>query len=176
MRQIADILVFKTPFENAESFAEKIRRSLSMFRDYCGNASLPVQEVASKTETRQEHVFADAGGNIRVSFSSLAGLSEFSYYPALGIRYELNESVFETAAIESFLNDNIRFVSGVFFEEYFLDTDSKFRIDAMNSGKKYSVDDLKKFDTAKPTSRENKRLLDSLLYLHYSVMKNIFDI
>lgn len=176
MRQIADILAFKTPFENADSFSEKIRRSLTMFRDYCGNASLPVKEVTSTTPTRLEHVFSDAGGNVRVSFSSLSNLSEFSYYPALSIRYELDESVFRKPAIESFLNDNIRFVSGVFFEEYFLDTDSKFHIDAMNSGKKYSVDDLKKFDTAMPNSRENKRLLDSLLYLHYSLMKNIFDI
>ncbi len=147
-----------------------------MFRDYCKNASLPVREIESKTATRKEQVFSDDHNNIRVSFSSLADLAEFSYYPALSIQYELNESVFEKSAIESFLNDNIRFVSGVFFEEYFLDADSKFRIDAMNSGKKYSVDDLKKFDTSLPNSRENKRLLDSLLYLHYSLMKNIFDI
>jgi hypothetical protein len=176
MRQIADILVFKTPFENADSFAEKIRRGLTMFRDYCNNASLPVREIQNTTPTRQEQIFADTRGQIRISFSSLANLAEFSYYPALSIRYELDESVFQTSAIEHFLNDNIRFISGVFFEEYFLDTDSKFHIESMNSGKKYSVDDLKKFDTSLPTSKENKRLLDSLLYLHYSLIKNIFDI
>lgn len=61
-------------------------------------------------------------------------------------------------------------------KDYFVAYDTKFDLIEMNSGKKYSLDDIKNIDTASIASKKNKNLLDSLLYLHYTLDARIQDI
>ena len=46
----------------------------------------------------------------------------------------------------------------------------------MNSGKKYSIADIDGLNINQKDTEENKKLLDSLLYLNYTLERNIQDI
>lgn len=83
---------------------------------------------------------------------------------------------FEKGNIEYFLNDCVGFFSNVFFDEYFLDVDSSFAIRSAHAGKKLDSSKLTEFDLSEPKSDKNKQMLDSLLYLYYTLIKGITEI
>jgi hypothetical protein len=93
--------------------------------------------------------------------------------PHCNITVEMEDSQLEKELVEDFLNTIIRFFSGTLTQEYFLDYDSIYRIETMNQGKKYSIDDIKNLDTKNIQDTKNKNLLDSILYLHYTLEKQI---
>ena len=78
--------------------------------------------------------------------------------------------------IESFLNTITRFFSGAFQDDYFINYDTHYSISSMNSGKKYNIEDIERLNINQKDTEENKKLLDSLLYLHYTLERNIQDI
>lgn len=86
---------------------------------------------------------------------------------------EMNENIFEKEIIEDFLNTIIRFFSGTHIRWYYIEYDSRFAIDSMNQWKKYSIEDIKSIDLTKWNDYKNKIFLDWILYLYYTLHKQI---
>lgn len=177
MQSIADISIFKTPFESSESFDTKFARIKTMFEDYLLNAWM---EVISKTSENDHYItknYHDSDGRIMdISFSFQKNLSDISYFPAGIINYNLNSLVLEKENIEHFLNDNIAFIWNVFATEFFIDSHSDYRLDDRNQGKKLDYKNLKAFDMTNPKSEANKQVLDSLMYIYFGLMKSIYNL
>lgn len=62
--------------------------------------------------------------------------NDTDYFPFIIINYFLNEYKFEKENIESFLQDNIKFIYNVFFQDFFIDYNEKFTINDINKWKK----------------------------------------
>lgn len=175
-RSIVDIFVFKTPFESTEIFLEKYNKILSMFWDYCINAWLEHHQIQTKNElyTTLSHISNDK--NLEVKFSIKNHFDENNFFPWIMINYFLNEHVFDKENIEFFLNDNIKFIHNVYFNEFFIEYDTQFKIHDINQWKKVSYEQLKQFNTENKYSKENKLILDSLMFLYFSLIKNLHQI
>ncbi len=137
-------------------------------------------EVIVKSSENDNYItrnYHDPDGRIiSISFSFQKNLSEISYFPAGVINYNLNPFVLEKENIEHFLNDNISFIWNVFATEFFIDVNSNYRLDERSTGKKLDYANLRAFDMENPKSEENKQLLDSLMYIYFGLMKNIFNL
>lgn len=177
MQSIADISIFKTPFESSESFGVKFARIQTMFEDYLINAWMEVIVKSSENDNYITRNYHDPDDRIiSISFSFQKNLSDISYFPAGIINYNLNPFVLEKENIEHFLNDNISFIWNVFATEFFIDVNSNYRLDERSTGKKLDYANLRAFDMENPKSEENKQLLDSLMYIYFGLMKNIFNL
>jgi hypothetical protein len=97
--------------------------------------------------------------------------------PVWILSYKINEFAFEKENIENFLNDNIKFIYNVFFDDFFIDYDNtKYSILDFNKWKKVDYSNLSKFDLNNPKEIKNKQILDSLMYLYFWLIKNINSI
>lgn len=137
-------------------------------------------EVASVTSENDHYItkrYSDKENRILdISFSFQKNLSAISYFPAGIINYSLNPFVLEKDNIEHFLDDNIAFIWNVFATEFFIDYHSDYKLDDRNKGKKLDYKNLKTFNMEHPKSDENKQVLDSLMYIYFGLMKNIFNL
>ena len=177
MQSISDITIFKTPFESSESFGIKFSRIQTMFEDYLMNAGMDVISEISENDHYITKIYHDADRRVMdVSFSFQKNLSDISYFPAGIINYNLNPFILEKENIEHFLNDNIAFIWNVFETEFFIDFHSDYTLNDRNKGKKLDYANLKSFNTENPKSDENKQVLDSLMYIYFGLMKNIFNL
>jgi hypothetical protein len=96
--------------------------------------------------------------------------------PHMILCVDLSNTHLEKSIIEDFLNTIIRFFSGTLSDQYFVEYDTTYRIDNMNQGKKYSIKDIANIDMEELHNPKNKNLLDSLLYLHYTLQEQILSI
>lgn len=175
-RNIASMVVFKTPFENNHTFIEKFKKSSQMFEDYITNSWIPLQKEISENNHYTLFSYKNDELQIEVNYSIKKEFIENDYFPAIILDYSMNEYKFEKENIESFLNDNIKFIFNVYFQDFFIEYDTKYKINDINKWKKVEYENLKKFDVSNPLSRNNKEILDSMMYLYYNLIKNIFEI
>jgi hypothetical protein len=175
MQSIADISIFKTPFESTESFTRKFALIETMFEDYVVNAGMKLVREISENEHYITRKYSSEN-QIEVSFSFQKDLANVSYFPAGMVNYQLNPFLFQKDNIEHFLNDNIAFIWNVFARDFFIDYHSDYQIDDRNKGKKLDYESLGKFDMENPKSPANKELLDSLMYLYFGLMKSLFQL
>jgi hypothetical protein len=96
--------------------------------------------------------------------------------PHMILCVDLSNMHLEKNIIEDFLNTIVRFFSGTLSDQYFLEYDTAYCIDDMNQGKKYNIKDIANIDMEELHNPENKNLLDSLLYLHYTLQEQILSI
>jgi len=171
---IVDILVFKTPFEDTNSITHKFNLVKSMWEDYIQNTWLEIQK--ENLENEMYNVFIYKNDDFWLEIKLRIKKNDTDYFPFIIINYFLNEYKFEKENIESFLQDNIKFIYNVFFEDFFIDYNEKFTINDINKWKKIEYKNLKKFDLENKNSQENKQILDSLMYIYFNLIKNIFEI
>jgi len=171
---IVDILIFKTPFEDTNSITHKFNLVKSMWEDYIQNTWLEIQK--ENLENEMYNVFIYKNDDFWLEIKLRIKKNDTDYFPFIIINYFLNEYKFEKENIESFLQDNIKFIYNVFFEDFFIDYNEKFTINDINKWKKIEYKNLKKFDLENKNSQENKQILDSLMYIYFNLIKNIFEI
>lgn len=171
---IVDILVFKTPFEDTNSITHKFNLVKSMWEDYIQNTWLEIQK--ENLENEMYNVFIYKNDEFWLEIRLRIKKNDTDYFPFIIINYFLNEYKFEKENLESFLQDNIKFIYNVFFQDFFIDYNEKFTINDINKWKKIEYKNLKKFDLENKNSKENKQILDSLMYIYFNLIKNIFEI
>jgi len=171
---IVDILVFKTPFEDTNSITHKFNLVKSMWEDYIQNTWLEIQK--ENLENEMYNVFIYKNDDFWLEIKLRIKKNDTDYFPFIIINYFLNEYKFEKENIESFLQDNIKFIYNVFSLDFFIDYNEKFTINDINKWKKIEYKNLKKFDLENKNSQENKQILDSLMYIYFNLIKNIFEI
>jgi hypothetical protein len=148
-----------------------------MFEDYLINAWMEAVSEKTENDHYQTKRYFDSEKRIfDISFSFQKNLSHISYFPAGIINYNLNPFILEKQNIEHFLNDNIAFIWNVFETEFFIDFHSDYTLNDRNKGKKLDYANLKSFHAENPKSDENKQALDSLMYIYFGLMKNIFNL
>lgn len=175
MRSFLEIVTFFTSLDNRTSYEEKEKQIIDMISDAMTNS----WESFRKDEKRDEQytVTSYQIDYLRVEFSIKEdSLMENPYFPHLILEVFIEEAHFEKENIESFLNTITRFFSGAFQNDYFISYDTRYSISSMNSGKKYSIADIDGLNINQKDTEENKKLLDSLLYLNYTLERNIQDI
>ncbi len=171
---VCDILVFKTPFQDENEINNKFDKLKQMWEDYILNTWIEIEKKENKSDIYINYIYRNSDFDFEVKISKK--IKDDNYFPFLIINYYMNEYKFEKENIESFLNDNIKFIYNVFFEDFFIDYNNKFNINDINKWKKVSYHELKKFDLENKNSIENKKILDSLMYIYFNLIKNIFDI
>lgn len=96
--------------------------------------------------------------------------------PHMVVSVDLIDTQLDRNIIDDLLNTIVRFFSGTLSDQYFVEYDGTYRIDSMNQGKKYNIKDIANIDMEELYNPENKNLLDSLLYLHYTLQQQILSI
>lgn len=186
MYEVLEILVFKSPFDTQGDFLKKQMMLTTMFEDY---AVATEGKIFSSEEQKGAVVFDSkkiqyTGVSMELQLAIKKELSpvrkdispkelNHSVAPMIIFSVHMRAGAFDKQAVESLLDDTIRFFSGVFPGEYFADVDSQYTISRMNEGKKYQESDLVAYDFEKHDSAQNKRMYDALLYLRYGLTKNM---
>lgn len=174
-RSICEILVFKTFFENDEFFFDRFKKIMEMFEDYIINSWINLDKIEDEDDFFKKTTYYNKDLDIKVIFKQKKDINK-NYFPVFIVEYFLNEFKFEKENIVRFLNDNIKFIYNVFKDEFFVDYDEKFKIDDINKWKKINFEQLKKFDLENKKSHDNKLILDSMMYLYYTNIKNLAKI
>lgn len=177
MNSICDILVFKTPYESEWVFSEKFKKILEMFDTYVINSWIELVIKNSKNEIYDIYEYSNETLDLKIIFSIQKNIDKRNYFPVWMVNYYINQFKFEKSNIESFLNDNIKFIYNVFFSDFFVDYDfNKYNLYDYNKWKKLDYKNLNKFDMDNLSDDKNKQLLDSMMYVYFNLVKNIFDI
>lgn len=174
MQSVATFLIFHTPFEEKEFILKKFHKTKEMFQDYIVNTWMSLSEKQYFDWIYD--VFEYWNEDIFISFSYKKNFDANIFFPSVVVNYDLNIFKFENQNIESFLNDNIWFFSNVFGTDFFLDYDKKYNLDDRVKWKDLNFEDLKKFNLEDKYAYENKKNIDNLLYLHYQLLKNIYNV
>jgi len=175
-RSLTDILIFQTPFEDKEIFEKKYKKIQEMLEDYITNSWIELKKTKKENTNYEIFLYSHDILDIHIELSRKKIFGEIDFYPAIMVSYFLNEFKFEKQNIENFLNDNIKFIANMYFDDFFIDFDNKYNICDINKGKKVDYKNLKKFDKENAKSKHNKLILDSMMYLYFSLIKNIFEI
>ena len=174
MRKLLDITIFLTPIDPVEESIQKSESVKQMMKDYIDNSG-------------DIFVCEDEEKNLYKSLTFSNTLCQFSYaektpaWENLRDPWIIFSASFDTEKVEHdiiewVLDDTIRFFAWVFRDEYFIDYESSYRLSAMNAWKKYALDDISSIDITNRKSKENKKLLDSLLYLHYTLERDLVSL
>lgn len=175
MRTILEIVTFHTPVDIIEITENKEQKIRTMIADFLINSWENFEE--KKTTNEDFEIQSYILMNTILDVSIKRDNKMWSYIlPHCIIRVSMNDSAFEKTIIEDFLNTIIRFFSGTLVNEYFLDYDSSYHLDEMNQWKKYSIKDITNIDVEWTKKSKSKNLLDSMLYLHYTLEKQIFSL
>ena len=175
MRSILEIVTFFTPIDQRSIVEEKEKAIADMIMLSLQNAWDTFEKNTNIDIQYSTTIYTLEGIKIEISIKNDSQMEDY-YLPHLLLSIFVDEKHFIKENIESFLNTITRFFSWMYKEDYFVAYDTKFDLIEMNSGKKYSLDDIKNIDTDSITSKKNKNLLDSLLYLHYTLDERIQDI
>lgn len=177
MISICDILIFKTPFEDNNTFLDKFRKIENMLDDYLKNSWIEIKKVTTKNQDFTINTYTKEELPIEIVFITDNDFIVENYMPVWIISYKIDEFKFEKDNIESFLNDNIKFIYNVFFDDFFIDyDDKKYNLLDFNKWKKVDYKNLTKFDLNNPKNLENKQVLDSLMYLYFGLIKSLNSI
>ncbi len=174
MRSILEIITFFTPLDERKSAEEKEAAIEDMVQTSMENSWENFKVTSWDTWSYSLHFYTIDSLRVELSVKKDEYMSDF-YAPHMILTIGIDEIHFKKENIEAFLNTVTRFFSGVYKESYFISYDSKYSIIEMNSGKKYSIEDIKDVDLQSIFSEKNKNLLDSLLYLHYTLEERIKD-
>ena len=147
-----------------------------MIEDYNKNSWINLPITKSEWDTYSIVEYSDDNTWIWIRICTKTDLNSQDYFPILLINYFLDDTKFQKENIESYINDNIKMISNVFFSEFFIDYDKNYKIDDINKWKKLEYEKMKEFDMKELASKENKDLLDSIMYIYYNLVKNIFEI
>ena len=175
MRSILEIVTFFTPIDDRNTVEEKEKAIEDMIILSLQNAGDTFEKNIHTDTQYTITTYTLMGIQIEISIKNDSQMENY-YLPHLSLCIFIDEKSLIKENIESFLNTITRFFSWMYREDYFVAHDTKFDLIEMNSGKKYSLDDIKNIDTDAIISKKNKNLLDSLLYLHYTLEKQIHDI
>lgn len=175
MRTILEIVTFHTPVDVIEITESKEQKIRTMIADFLINSWENFEE--KKTTNDDYEIQSYILTNTILDVSIKRDNRMYNYIlPHCIITVSMDDSLFEKTIIEDFLNTIIRFFSGTLVNEYFLDYDSTYNLDEMNQWKKYSIKDIANIDIEWTKKSKNKNLLDSILYLHYTLEKQIFSL
>ena len=172
MRSIAEICIFKTPFEKTEQIADKFRKVQEMLMDYSVNSWVSFLRSEHDSGTFRNIVFQESHGLAKITFSFRTNFSNFDFLPVGLANFELEDMKLEKRFIESFLDDVVKFFANVFHDAFFLDIDRNFHIASYVKWAKQDPKALTEFDLDHPWSDKNKKFLDYSLYLYFSLLKN----
>lgn len=175
-RTIADILIFKTPFQDDDIFEKKYKKILEMFQDYIINSWIDLEKQPFENKNYTWINFINKIYEIEITFIQKNKTDKINYFPNIIVEYKLDDTKFEKENIINFLNDNIKFIYNVYFDDFFVDYDKNYEINDINKWKKIDYSKLKDFDLDDKKSSKNKQILDSMMYIYYSLIKNIFEI
>ncbi len=175
MRSLLEIVTFFTPIDQRSIVEEKEKAIADMIMLSLQNAWDTFEKNTNINIQYSTTIYTLEGIKIEISIKNDSQMEDY-YLPHLLLSIFIDEKHFIKENIESFLNTITRFFSWMYKKDYFVAYDTKFDLIEMNSGKKYSLDDIKNIDTASIASKKNKNLLDSLLYLHYTLDARIQDI
>jgi len=177
MNSICDILIFKSPFEEIQIFQDKFKKIMEMFDTYIINSWLKTNINKRNNDIFNIYEYLELETNTKIIFSIQKDFSKNNYFPVWTISYYINEKILDKENIEIFLNDNIKFIYNVFFNDFFIDYNiNKYKLNDYNKWKKIDYDKLNIFDLENKKSDKNKQLLDSMMYIYFNLIKNIFDI
>lgn len=177
MNSICDILIFKTVFEDENVFKQKHNKIKDMFEDYIINSWIDLKKTVFENEAYNFYSYENNNLKIKVIFSFKKNLSDkYDFLPSWMVNYHLDKQNFLKENIESFLNDNIKFIYNVFFSHFFIEYDVIYNINDYNKWKKLDLDNLPEFDNINKDSVDNKNLIDSMMHVYFSLYKNLFDI
>lgn len=176
MQSIASLLLFHTPFEDKNIIVERFHKTKEMFQDYVVNAWIPLEKNHMFDGIYDIFEYKNTDFDIEISFSYKKDFEKNILFPSVIVDYKMNIFKFEKQNIESFLNDNILFFANVFWDDFFLDFDEKYSLQERSKWKKVEMKHLKKFDMQNKNAPENKQLLDSMMFLHFQLLKNIYEL
>lgn len=174
-RNIADIFVFNTPFEDNQILYDNFKKIKQMLQDYIINAWIPLEEKEILTNNYINYSFFNKELWIQINFWVKNDISIIDYFPCIILNYSLNEQVFSKENIEFFLNDNIKFIYNIFWENFFIDYDKKYELFDINKGKTINYDEFRNVDMSS-ISQKNKNIINNMMYLYFNLLENIFDI
>lgn len=174
MRKILDITVFRTPVDTLELLQKKWEYIIQMFSDYIMNSGDDFTEMRETNSYFKKITFSNELSIFTLCTEYI--ISDTYYKPYIIFSIQIADTGIPSELIENILNDTIRFFSWMFQDDYFIDYDDTYHIFPMNVGKKYSIEDIDWLNMDNRNTKENKKLLDSLLYLHYTLQNNIWDL
>jgi hypothetical protein len=148
-----------------------------MLEDYLKNSWLELEKQTIKNDDFTVNTYKKENIPLEITFVNDNDFVVENYMPVWIISYKINEFAFEKENIESFLNDNIKFIYNVFFDDFFIDyDDKKYTLLDYNKWKKVDYKNLSIFDSSNPQNIKNKQILDSLMYIYFGLLKNINSI
>lgn len=172
MRSLLQIVTFLTPIENPKSYSEKFWQTLSMIEDFFINNTLSQHKETTETEEYLQIAYTLIEWfHAVISYKKASALERYTLpYSILEIYTEHSNP--DTPTTNDFLSTITHCFSGTFAWEYFVDIDSSYSVEAMNAWKKYNLNDIKHISLDTEDSIKNKKLLDALYYLRYTLAKN----
>lgn len=173
MRNIAEVVIFTTPFEEKATLETKFTRMQQMIEDYFTNSQIPINKTIRDNEEYRSIEYNTLLW-IQIVYSKKIGNNP--YFPFIIGNYFIDEANFHKEDIEYFLNDHIKFIHNVFFEDFFIDYDEKYTLIEINKGKTLRYEELEQFDLTNKWSKKNKKILDSLMFLYYTLIKKMYEI
>jgi hypothetical protein len=175
MRNILKITTFHTPIETLTTTEYRQHQIRNMISDFVMNSGEEFQITHTNKETYETLEYTHHDVSLSLTIKQDTHMSQY-LMPHMILCVDLSNTHLEKSIIEDFLNTIVRFFSGILSDQYFIEYDSNYRIDDMNQGKKYSIKDIANIDMEELHNPGNKNLLDSLLYLHYTLQEQILSI
>ena len=172
MRTILEIVTFCTPVDSIEIVESREKQIRDMIEDFLLNSWDQFEKVNTDNALYEVSTYIHKDVVLSVSIKQNSEMQN-CMIPHCDISINMNDKNLEKEIVEDFLNTIIRFFSGTFTREYFIEYDSIYKIEPMNQWKKYTIDDIKKIDMNDIYNSKNKNLLDAILYLHYTLEKQI---
>jgi hypothetical protein len=184
---IAEIFVFSSPFEPQESTLLKIRKLRSGLGDFCTSilgvddcefdwrrdsqitVNIPHYQIQY---TRRDDSLAEIhplSPNKEISETK----NFLSFDPLISLKISVTPGHFDAQILGAILSEISHIFKGNFHSHYFVEVASEYPLAQYARGQELSLEKLEQFDLDRPNSSKNKIILDHLLYLRYSLHKNI---
>lgn len=173
MRTLLEITTFHTPIDSENITFKKSQEVDSMLRDFLTNNALLEEEEEIEDPHFQIHLFHLPEKFFIVFKEKKHEFIDKYHLPYLTMSVVSDNETIDTVIVTDLLSTVSHFFSGSYVNEYFVDIDSNYEIDAMNAGKKYNLADLKHIDLSGENMDKNKKMLDSLYYLRLSLDENL---
>lgn len=172
MHSILEITTFYTPVDSLEYIESKEQQIRSMIEDFLINSWNEFTQQNSRNDYYDALKYTLKHISVSISIKHDAKMLDY-LMPHCIVLVEIDEGIFEKWIIEDFLNTIIRFFSGTLIRWYFIEYDARYHVEDMNQWKKYSLEDISKIDIENIENSKNKNLLDWILYLYYTLEKQI---
>ncbi len=172
MRTILEIVTFHTPVDSIDITESREQQIRDMIEDFLVNSWEQFEKIDTNNTLYEISTYTHKNVILSIHIKQDNEMQNY-ILPHCNITVEMDDMNLSKDIVEDFLNTIIRFFSGTLTREYFIDYDSTYQIDTMNQWKKYTIEDIKKIDMNDIYNSKNKNLLDAILYLHYTLEKQI---